>query len=178
MACFALAFAWLVDFILTPALCARTRFVTLWDALSLDLGTRPQDTIPLFKGLSSFQARIVARMTNIRQVPAGERLIRHGETGSELFAVIAGRLQASIQGESGRIALDTHARGDLLGEAGLYFGQRTADVDVLKDAQLLCITQHSLERLRKRYPRIAAKVLRNLNEVLALRLAHATDRLT
>jgi hypothetical protein len=67
MACFALAFAWLVDFILTPALCARTRFVTLWDALSLDLGTRPQDTIPLFKGLSSFQARIVARMTNIRR---------------------------------------------------------------------------------------------------------------
>lgn len=177
MACFALAFAWLVDFILTPALCARTRFVTLWDCVSLDLGSRPQDTIPLFKGLSTFQARIVARMTNIRHVPAGERLIRHGETGRELFAVITGSLQASIEGESGRIALDTHERGDLVGEAGLYFGQRTADVDVLEDSQLLCITQHSLERLRKRYPRIAAKVLRNLNEVLALRLAHATDRL-
>ena len=116
-------------------------------------------------------------MTDIQRYRAGERLIRRGETGNELFAVIKGTLQASLEGENGRVNLDTHTRGDLVGEAGLYFGERTADVDVLEDSQLLRINQHSLERLRKRYPHIAAKVLRNLNEVLARRLAHATDRL-
>ena len=54
-----------------------------------------QDTIPLFKGLSSFQARIVARMASIRVVSAGERIITIGEPGIEMYAVIDGKLQAS-----------------------------------------------------------------------------------
>jgi hypothetical protein len=177
MASCSLAFAWLADFVLTPALCARVRFVTLWDALSLDLGSRPQDTIGLFKGLSTFQARIFARMVSIVNVPAGTRIIRYGEVGSEMFAVIDGQVEASVERQSGRITLGTYARGDVVGEAGLYGQRRTADVDITADARLLRISRSSLERLRARYPRIASKVLRNLNEALAQRLARATDRL-
>jgi predicted RND superfamily exporter protein len=177
MAFFSLAFAWLADFVLTPALCARVRFVTLWDALSLDLGSKPQDTIGLFKGLSTFQARIFARMASIVNVPAGTRIIRYGEVGAEMFAVIDGQVEASIEGQSGRVTLGSYARGDVVGEAGLYGQRRTADVDITADARLLRISRSSLERLRARYPRIASKVLRNLNEALAQRLARATDRL-
>ena len=54
-----------------------------------------QDTIALFKGLSNFQARIVARMASIRVVSAGERIITIGEPGIEMYAVIDGKLQAS-----------------------------------------------------------------------------------
>ncbi len=177
MASLSLAFAWLADFVLTPALCTRVRFVTLWDALSLDLGSKPQDTIGLFKGLSTFQARIFARMASIVVVPAGTRIIRHGDVGSEMFAIIDGKVQVSIEGQSGRVELSTYGRGHVVGEAGLYGQQRTANVDVTEDARLLRISRKSLERLRGRYPRIAAKVLRNLNEVLGQRLARATDRL-
>lgn len=177
MASLSLAFAWLVDFVLTPALCARIRFVTLWDALSLDLGSKPQDTIGLFKGLSTFQARIVARMASIIKVPAGTRIIRYGEVGSEMYVIIDGKVRASIKGQTGRVELGTYGRGNMVGEAGLYSQRRTADVDVIEDARLLSISRQSLERLRGRYPRIASKVLRNLNDVLAQRLARATDRL-
>ncbi|MEA3242138.1 MAG: efflux RND transporter permease subunit, partial [Pseudomonadota bacterium] len=83
MACFALAFAWLSDFFLTPALCSKLRIATIWDALTLDLGEKPQQTIPLFKDLSNFQARIVARMASIREVSAGERIITIGQPGIE-----------------------------------------------------------------------------------------------
>ena len=62
MASYALAIAWLCDFMLTPALCATVRFTTLWDALTLDLGKNPQESIPLLKGLRTSQARIVALM--------------------------------------------------------------------------------------------------------------------
>jgi hypothetical protein len=177
MACFALAFAWLTDFLLTPALCSNLRIATIWDALTLDLGKRPQDTIPLFKGLSNFQARIVARMASIRIVRAGERLIEIGQPGIEMYAVIEGKLQASIEGKSGRVELDAHRRGDIVGEAGLFFARRTANVDAVEDTRLLRITQQDLETLRRRYPRIAARVFRNLNEILATRLVHATQRL-
>jgi len=178
MASVSLLFAWLADFVLTPALCSRVRFVTLWDALSLDLGSKPQDSIGLFKGLSTFQARIFARMVSIIRVPAGTRIISHGEVGSVMFAIIDGEVQASIEGKTGRVELGTYGRGDVVGEAGLYGQRRTANVDITEDARMLRISRKSLERLRGRYPRIAAKVLRNLNEVLAQRLARATDRLT
>jgi len=177
MACFALAFAWLTDFLLTPALCSNLRIATIWDALTLDLGEKPQDTIPLFKDLSNFQARIVARMASIRVVSAGERIIKVGQPGIEMYAVIDGKLQASIEGKSGRVDLDSHTRGDIVGEAGLFYAKRTANVDAVEDTRLLRITQQDLETLRRRYPRIAARVFRNLNEILATRLVHATRRL-
>lgn len=177
MASLALFFAWLYDFTLTPALCSKLRIATIWDVLTLDLGKRPQETIPLFKGLSNFQARIVARMTSIREFKAGERIIEIGQPGTEMYAVIDGKLQASIQGRDGRINLDSHTRGDIVGEAGLFYAQRTADVDTIEDSRLLCINQNDLNILRRRYPRIAAKVSHNLNEILASRLVNATQRL-
>jgi len=177
MASFALAVAWLSDIFLTPALCSKLKIATLWDVLTLDLGARPQDTIPLFKGLSAFQARIVARMASIRETGRGERIIEIGKPGEEMFTVVDGRLQASIEGKNGIIPLDTLTRGDTFGEAGLFFATRTANVDVVEDARLIRITRENLETLRRRYPRIAARVSSNLNEILSSRLVRATDRL-
>ena len=133
--------------------------------------------LPLFKGLSNFQARIVARMARIRDARRGERIIALGQPGEEMYTVIEGKLQASIARGDGRLNLDAHGRGDTFGEAGLFFATRTADVDVVEDARLICITRENLETLRRRYPRIAAKVFSNLNEILSTRLVHATDRL-
>ena len=177
MASYALAVAWLSDFVLTPALCASVRITTLWDVLTLDLGEDPQKSIPLLHGLRKSQARIVAIMSRVIEVPAGRRLISDGETGKEMYVVIDGRLHTTIAGEHGPVELATHSRGDVVGEAGLFFETRTANVDTLEDSRLLCITQENLDRLSRRYPYIATKVFRNLNKVLATRLFTTTHRL-
>ena len=178
MASYALAVAWLSDFFLTPALCASVRFTTLWDALTLDLGDNPQESIPLLKGLKTSQARIVALMAKVTKVPQGKRIINAGNEADEMYVVIEGRLKTSIQGDEGRIELATHERGDVVGECGLFFEERTADVDVVEDSRLLCLTQENLDRLSRRYPYIATKVFRNLNKILATRLSATTHRLT
>jgi CRP-like cAMP-binding protein len=116
-------------------------------------------------------------MATIREVRRGERIIEVGQPGEEMFTVVVGRLQASIEGGNGRIQLDVLGRGDTFGEAGLFFAARTADVDVVEDARLISITRENLETLRRRYPRIAARVFGNLNEILSQRLVRATDRL-
>jgi predicted RND superfamily exporter protein len=177
MAAYALAIAWLSDFLLTPALCASVRITTLWDVLTLDLGENPQESIPLLKGLRKSQARIVAIMSRVIEVPAGQRIITDGETGKEMYVVIDGRLCTTIAGEHGPVELATHSRGDVVGEAGLFFETRTANVDTLEDSRLLRITQENLDRLSRRYPYIATKVFRNLNKVLATRLFTTTHRL-
>ena len=178
MASFALLVAWLSDFFLTPALCSRMKIATLWDVLTLDLGKRPQDTIPLFKGLSSFQARMVVRMATVKKVKAGERLIEFGQAGKEMYTVIDGQLQVSIEHDGKKIDLESLSRGHTFGEAGLFFATRTADVDVIEDSRLVSITLDNLEILKRRYPRVAAQLFYNLNEILSTRLAHTNKKLT
>jgi len=178
MASYALAVAWLCDFLVTPALCASVRITTLWDALTLDLGTNPQESIPLLNGLRTSQARIVALMAKVVEVPAGKRIITEGEIGSEMFVVIDGKLGTTIDGEHGTVEVATHTRGDVVGEAGLFHEKRAANVDTIEDSRLLSLSQSSLDRLSKRYPYIATKVFRNLNRILAARLSTTTHRLT
>jgi predicted RND superfamily exporter protein len=173
-----LAFAWLSDVLLTPALCSGLRIVTLWDTLTLDLGKDPTREIPLFRGLTHRQARIVCLLASIRSFAAGQRVFRKGDPAKEMYVVIDGELRASLSRPTGRIELSPHRRGDALGEVGLYYGKRTADVDAVTQVRALRLTRRSIDRLVRRSPRIGAIVCRNLIDVLADRTASATDRIT
>jgi hypothetical protein len=177
LAAVTLFLGWCCDLTFTPAIASRIRIVTLWEVLTLDLGENPHLAIPLFKGMSKAQARIVALMTEIVSAKAGERLIRLGEKGDGMYVVIEGRLRSSVETDGRFVLLNTHARGDVLGEVGLFRGERTANVDCETDVRLLRLDPSNLARLRRRYPRVSAQLFRNLSDVLAQRLAAATSRL-
>lgn len=177
MAAFTLAIAWLTDFILTPALCSKLRLATLWDVLTLDLGESPNKSIPLLSELKPSQAKIVALMSSVKELPAGENLFVVGDKGNEMYIVIDGKLQSFIETKKGRAVLSEHIRGDVVGEIGLYNKTRSANIDVVDNVRLLRISPNSMARLKKRYPRIAAQVLCNLNKILVKRLVKLTDRI-
>lgn len=177
LAALVLAFAWAVDMTFTPALCSGLHIVTLWDALTYDLGENPQESIPIFAGLTKAQARITALVTSVVKHPAGTPVFRAGDVGDALCVVIEGELRVSLKTTDGRsVELARAHRGDVVGEIGLYHGKRTADVEALTDVRLLRLDANNLKRLRRRYPRIGAQVLWNLSGVMANRLANATDR--
>ncbi|HME72274.1 MAG TPA: MMPL family transporter [Myxococcota bacterium] len=169
-----LAVAWLFDLTIGPALCSRVKLVTLWDVLTLNLGAEPERTIPLFEGLSARQARIFVLMSTLDEFSAGTRLFSEGDKGRDMYAVIDGRLVASVNRGDSRVRFGELSRGDLVGEVALFAGSRTADVDVMADARLLRFSEADLERIARRYPRIGVKILRNLNRVLAARVANTT----
>jgi predicted RND superfamily exporter protein len=176
LAALTLACAWLVDMTFTPAIASRLRVVTLWDALTLDLGESPQQAIRLFHGLTKTQARLAALMTEIVEVPAGERLLTAGDKSDCMYVIIDGCLRASVVRSGETIVLNEHRRGDVIGEVGLFEGERTADVECKTDARLLRLDEANLARLRRRYPRIGVQIYRNLSQVLATRLIAATSR--
>lgn len=177
MGAFTLGFSLFVEMTLTPALCSGLRIVTIWDTLTLDLGQDPQRAIPLFKGLSKAQCRIVALMASLRSVPKGTELMHVGDHEQEMYVIVDGTLRIWKDGEDGPIDLRTCARGDVVGEVGLFSGERSANVEVSEDARLLRFTPNNLQRLSRHRPKIASTVLRNLNEILAQRLSSLTDRL-
>lgn len=171
LAAFTLAIAWLTDVTFTPALASGVRIVTLWDVLRLDLGENPQETIPLFDGLSSRQARIFALMSNMETFSQGQRVLTEGDLAGDIYVVIDGRLMAWVDREGKQVELSTMLRGAVMGEVGHFAKRRTANVNAETDVRLLRFDSEDLEGLRKRYPRIAALVFRNLNRVQAERLA-------
>lgn len=177
LSAFTLFVAWGMDITLTPALGSYMRIVTLWDLLRLDLGRNPQHTIPLMAGLSLRQARIFALLSRMEKYGAHDRVIREGEWARDMYVIVDGELQAWVDRDGERRTLSTMGRGAVLGEAGFFGQRRTANVDALSPARLLRFGSEELERLRRRYPRIAATVFRNLNRIQAERLARTTAML-
>lgn len=177
LAAFTLFLAWISELMLTPALGSRLRIVTLWDLLRLDLGQSPQHTIPLLSGLSLRQARVFALMSKLESYPPGESVIRQGDFARDMYVIVDGNLEVWIERGEDRKVLATLGRGAVMGEAG-YFGQRrTANVSSVTPVRLLRFDSNDLERLRRRFPWIAATIFRNLNRVQAERLARATAML-
>lgn len=174
LASFTLLLAWVSEITLTPALGSRLRIVTLWDLLRLDLGQSPQHTIPLLSGLSLRQARVFALMSRLERHQPGDLVIHQGDFSRDMYVVVDGTLEVAIERGEDRKVLATLGRGAVMGEAG-YFGQRrTANVGCVTPVRVLRFDSNDLERLRRRYPWIAATVFRNLNRVQAERLARAT----
>ncbi|HTO07982.1 MAG TPA: MMPL family transporter [Myxococcota bacterium] len=176
-AALSLGVAWLCAFVLAPALCADLHFVTLWDTLSLDLGATPQRSIPLLRDLTAAQCRIVGQHGTQRRVPAGQPLLRSGDEGREMFLVIDGVLQASIETPHGREVLNRFARGDLVGEVSYYTRKHSAEIEVLERARLLRLSERGLAQLERRAPKISAVLYRNLARILASRVAETTTRI-
>lgn len=104
-------------------------------------------------------------------------MFRVGEAGDEMYVVIEGELEASLPREPERIVLSRMGRGECVGEVALFHGKRTADVTTLSEVRLLRLTDSDLERLRRRYPRIGARIYRNLSRILAGRVARDTELL-
>lgn len=177
LSAFTLASGWLFELTLSPALCSTLRIVTLWDLLRIDLGPEPQRSIPLFNGLSTRQARIFALMSDLVKVPSGQRLFAEGEVGSDLYVVIDGELAAGTSKNGRRVEYAKMHRGDVVGEVAMFSHVRSADVDVTSDARLLRFDEGDLDRIGRRYPRIAAHVNRNLNHVLARRVMNTAQTL-
>ncbi len=170
--------AWLSDLMLTPAISARASIVTLWDVVRLDLGENPQATIPLFEGMTSRQARLLALYAQIRHIAPGEALFSQGEVGRELYVVIDGELKIWIKRREGEeLALAQLGRGTTIGEGGLFNERRTATVSAVRPTRVMVFDPGTLEQVRKRNPRVGALVYRNLNRIQAERLAGTTHRL-
>ncbi len=171
--------ALVTNVVLLPALLAQTRIVTLWDLLFVKFGKDPHKTVRLFHGLRRAQARIAVLLGRLQNVPAGEAAVRQGELGEEMYVIINGRADVVVQGADGRRRLVHQLqRGDVFGEMGLVRRQqRTADIIAVEDLELLAVDQRFLERLQRRYPRIAATVFLNLTRILSDAVQRTTDRL-
>jgi hypothetical protein len=160
------------NLILLPAVLGTTKIITLWDLVGVKLGDAPAQTIPLFAGLRPSQARVVVLMGEVKAYPPGATIIRKGERGDEMFVLLSGHAEVWIGGGGAeRQCVDDLRRGDIVGEMGLVrHVERTADVVAATPVEVLSVNQRFLDRVQRRYPRIASQVFLNLSRILSDKL--------
>jgi CRP-like cAMP-binding protein len=126
--------------------------------------TRVLQSLPLFADCSRREIAQVASLAVEKEFPAGEQLIREGDTGASFYVVLDGEMEISRGGE--RLGT-TRSRGDFVGEIALLaHSPRTATVTAKTPVRALVIDGRDFRSLLGRQPELQLKVL----EALAARL--------
>jgi len=125
-----------------------------FDRLAVRLGT--------FGLLTPEQRAEFLRDAVVSDVPAGTRIVEHGETASTAHFILDGSATAGIPDEGGYRGLSTMGAGDFFGEiAALTGSPRTADVVADSDTTLLTVPAEAL-RATLTVPEIRRLVLSTL----------------
>lgn len=101
--------------------------------------------LPTFARLSPQQREAFLREAGVREVPAGTRIVEHGDTASAAYFILNGSATAGIPEDGGYRGLSTMGEGDFFGEiAALTGSPRTADVVAAVDSTLLEVPAEAL----------------------------------
>ncbi len=104
----------------------------------------------------------------------GSVLMREGESGSESFLIVKGKLQVDKQHAGKLIPISTLRKGDIVGEMSLITSERrSATVTALEDTEVLVLTQELFTQHLTKLPPWLGKTI----YLLAERLKAANDKL-
>jgi hypothetical protein len=122
----------------------------------------------LIEGLSTDEIRHLAQYGVLLEVHAGDRIVKEGDYGHELFIVLDGSVEVQADGKDGKpIVLEILGSGQVFGEvAFLTETMRTADVVCTSETRLLSLSQSTLRALMKAEPALCARLLLNLTHIL------------
>lgn len=112
--------------------------------------------LALFADLSRPQLEAVAHTMEEEYFGEGQRILRQGFSGSNLYIILSGEAAVQINGE--RRA--TLARGDFFGEISVLLGEPpAADVVAIRPLRCLALPGSEVETFLTAYPRVTYRML-------------------
>ncbi|MGH6887556.1 MAG: cyclic nucleotide-binding domain-containing protein, partial [Geminicoccales bacterium] len=135
----------------------------------LDLGLEVRELVrqfPLFKALGHADLEKISRLLRPRFAVPGERLIRRGERGNEMYFISSGAVEVSVGKNKVRLG-----RGDFVGELALLNDRRRrADVTALGYCQLLVLSGDDFKSLLAMDPAIREAINRVATDRMKMNL--------
>jgi CPA2 family monovalent cation:H+ antiporter-2 len=123
----------------------------------VNLGLQPARLVsrfPVFGDLDADQRAELLLLFKPRSAAPGERVIRAGDAGNEMFFISSGAVEVSIAGK--KIHLGP---GDFFGEMALLTGERRiADVTAIDYCLFLIVTKVDFDHFIVRYPGLRQKI--------------------
>ena len=131
---------------------------------------------PLFYELYDNEVEQIARNCNVYQFSAGEKVVRDGDEGHEIYIILEGKLHVEKQTAKGVIRIQPLAKGDVFGEMVLVDeNQRSADIVAESKTHVLEISYDTIFDLFKADPRTFGLVMLNLSRMIAKRLRASNE---
>jgi CRP-like cAMP-binding protein len=123
--------------------------------------------LALFADLTRPQVEAIAHTFEEEMFPEGQRVLRQGLSGSNLYVILDGEAAVVIDGtERTRLG-----RGEFFGEASTLLGTPpTADVVATMPLRCLVVPAAELERFLMAYPAVAIRMLKDEVQRLATTL--------
>lgn len=122
-------------------------------------GTELIDTLAglaLFADLSRPQLEAVAHTFEEEYFADGQRILRQGFSGSNLYVIVSGQAVVHVDGTQRA----TLSRGDFFGEISVLLGEPpAADVVALGPLRCLALPGPEVERFLLTYPRVLYRML-------------------
>jgi CRP-like cAMP-binding protein len=127
-------------------------------------------SVEFLRGVDEATLDEIASRADKRKYRAGTRLVSELESGADVFVILTGEAEVSVEGQDDKLVLGTLSAGHAFGEMSSLTGElRSATVTAKTDVEALVIADADFDLLRERRPQIAVALVR----VLAKRLADA-----
>jgi CRP/FNR family transcriptional regulator, cyclic AMP receptor protein len=128
----------------------------------------------VFGSLSQADRLVVAGHMRKAMFKAGQTIFTRGDTGSDIYLVVEGRVRLSVFSSDGRALSFKHAgAGDVFGEIAAFDkGPRTADAFALTRVEAMTLPQERFNALIEGNPRVARAAI----AYLCLRLRETSEQ--
>lgn len=133
---------------------------------------------PLFREFDDVELAQLLDFAEPTLIPAGQQVVRQGDTGSAMFLLAEGSARAVLHDDEGSSLDMAHFHpGDFFGELALVDSEpRSADVVAVTDCMVLIITGSLLRLIANESPRAAFKLVLAVLELVGKRLRTANRR--
>jgi CRP/FNR family cyclic AMP-dependent transcriptional regulator len=133
--------------------------------------------------LTPEQCRTLAGTVTVRELQAGEVLVREGESDDHLYIVVSGSLGViKAVGTENELTLNVMRPGDVVGELSFLDGAtRFASLVAVAESRVLGLSRGDLESMLERDPHLVYRIMRAIVRVvhdIQRRLSMQTVELT
>ncbi len=118
-------------------------------------------SIPLFSQLSPAELDALLDISLTRTLEPREILVRKGDQGNQLFAILEGSLKATTPSAHGKeVTFSVMGPGEVCGEIALLDGQpRSATIEAIEPSRLIAIQRDDFLVFMDAHPETAMKLL-------------------
>jgi len=133
--------------------------------------------VPIFAGLNEAALNLLWDRAKEVKAPAGELVVREGETGNRLFVVGEGQVRVCKHfGQPGEVELAKLAPGNFFGEMCILETlPRSATVQAITDATLYTLTSLAFYHLYEAMPAQHSILILNIARDVSRRLRHLDE---
>ncbi|MBF0238196.1 MAG: MMPL family transporter [SAR324 cluster bacterium] len=176
LVCFTLLVCWMADMNFTPAITTKTKIITAWDYVGMQLDEAFLKTLDIFQGMSLKEIKLATLSAYTIDLEPGKLLFREKDSGYEAYVIIKGKIQLYREAEfhGTQKIVSEHVPGETLGVRGLFRkSKRTTSAVALENTQVLVLNDDILKKLMGRYPDVATRLFKNFATTLARPIQNA-----